>query len=116
MTLGNAATAKVRLILWCKACRHQVEPDPAELARTCGPDSPCPIGVLGWCGLTTMSIFRLPISPRSGAEDSHQNHLRHHGAGAINATSVPIEIAVPAPGAAPAVLAGIHSSAGRFPR
>ena len=36
MTLGNAATAKVRLIVWCKACKHEVEPDPAELARTYG--------------------------------------------------------------------------------
>jgi hypothetical protein len=27
MTLGNAAAAKVRLIVWCKACGHQVEPD-----------------------------------------------------------------------------------------
>jgi hypothetical protein len=30
MTLGNAAAARVRLIVWCWACRHQVEPDPAE--------------------------------------------------------------------------------------
>ena len=29
MTLGNAA-AHVRLIVWCRECRHQVEPDPAE--------------------------------------------------------------------------------------
>jgi len=26
MTLGNAATAKVRLIVWCEAYGHQVEP------------------------------------------------------------------------------------------
>jgi hypothetical protein len=26
MTLGNAATAHVRLIVWCKACQHKVEP------------------------------------------------------------------------------------------
>jgi hypothetical protein len=32
MTLGNAAAARVRLIVWCKECRHQVEPDPAEMA------------------------------------------------------------------------------------
>jgi hypothetical protein len=31
MTLGNAA-ARVLLIIWCKACQHQVEPDPAEMA------------------------------------------------------------------------------------
>ena len=32
MTLGNAAAARVRLIVWCLDCRHQVEPDPAEMA------------------------------------------------------------------------------------
>ena len=36
MTLHNAANAKVRLIVWCKACGHQVEPDPAEMARQYG--------------------------------------------------------------------------------
>jgi hypothetical protein len=30
MTLGNAAAARVRLIVWCEACQHQVEPEPAE--------------------------------------------------------------------------------------
>jgi hypothetical protein len=30
MTLG--AAARVRLIVWCKECQHQVEPDPAEMA------------------------------------------------------------------------------------
>ena len=33
MTLGNAATAKVRFIVWCLDCSHQVEPDPAEMAE-----------------------------------------------------------------------------------
>jgi hypothetical protein len=27
MTLGGALAAKMRLIVWCKACGHQVEPD-----------------------------------------------------------------------------------------
>jgi hypothetical protein len=36
MTLGNAAAARVRLIVWCKDCRHQVEPDPAEQAQRYG--------------------------------------------------------------------------------
>jgi hypothetical protein len=31
MTLGNAAAACVRLIVWCLDCQHQVEPDPAEM-------------------------------------------------------------------------------------
>jgi hypothetical protein len=36
MTLGNAAAPRVRLIVWCKACRYQVEPDPAEMAERYG--------------------------------------------------------------------------------
>lgn len=42
MTLGNAAAARVRLIVWCKVCQHQVEPDPAEQADRCGTDMPMP--------------------------------------------------------------------------
>jgi len=30
MTLGNAAAARVRLIVWCKTRGRHVEPDPAE--------------------------------------------------------------------------------------
>jgi hypothetical protein len=30
MTLDNALAAKVRLIVWCKACRHQAEPDVSD--------------------------------------------------------------------------------------
>jgi hypothetical protein len=41
MTLGNAA-AQVRLIVWCLDCRHQVEPDPAEMAER--------YGLLAMCG------------------------------------------------------------------
>jgi len=44
MTLGNAAAAKVRLIVWCRDCRHQVEPDPAEQAQRYGAETP----VLDW--------------------------------------------------------------------
>jgi hypothetical protein len=52
MTLGNAAAAHVRLIVWClpigeplgfagcTACGHQVEPDPAEMARRYDPETP----------------------------------------------------------------------------
>jgi hypothetical protein len=29
----------VRLIVWCKACRHQVEPDPAEQAQRYGAET-----------------------------------------------------------------------------
>jgi Zn finger protein HypA/HybF involved in hydrogenase expression len=41
MTLGNAA-AHVRLIVWCRDCYHQVEPDPAEMARRYGPETTIP--------------------------------------------------------------------------
>jgi hypothetical protein len=44
MTLRNAPTARVRLIVWCKAYRHQVEPDRAKMARRHGPEAPVP----GW--------------------------------------------------------------------
>jgi DNA-directed RNA polymerase subunit RPC12/RpoP len=40
MTLGAAAAAGVRLIVWCKECRHRVEPDPAEIAARYGAETP----------------------------------------------------------------------------
>jgi hypothetical protein len=39
MTLGGAAAAGVRLIVWCRGCRHRVEPDPAELAGRYGAET-----------------------------------------------------------------------------
>jgi hypothetical protein len=42
MTLGNAAAARVRLIVWCKACGHRVEPDAAEMAERYGADTTVP--------------------------------------------------------------------------
>jgi hypothetical protein len=44
MTLGGAAAAQVRLIVWCKGCGHQVEPDPVEMAARYGAETP----VLDW--------------------------------------------------------------------
>jgi hypothetical protein len=44
MTLGVAAAAQVRLIVWCKACQHQVEPDPTEMAARYRADT----SVLDW--------------------------------------------------------------------
>jgi hypothetical protein len=40
LTLGNAAAARVRLIVWCKGCQRQVEPDPAEMAAQYGAQTP----------------------------------------------------------------------------
>ena len=44
MTLRAAAAAQVRLIVWCKACQHHVEPDPAEMAPRYGADT----SILDW--------------------------------------------------------------------
>src|SRR5262249_12590365 len=44
MMLGTGVAARVRLIVWCKPCGHQVEPDPAEIAARYGADTP----VLNW--------------------------------------------------------------------
>jgi hypothetical protein len=44
MTLGNAPAAHVRLVVWCKACGHRSEPDPAEQARWYSAETP----VLEW--------------------------------------------------------------------
>jgi hypothetical protein len=40
MTLGAAAAAGVRLIVWCEECRHRVEADPAEMAARYGAETP----------------------------------------------------------------------------
>jgi hypothetical protein len=42
MTLGAAAAARVRLIVWCRDCRHQIEPDPAAMAARYGADLSVP--------------------------------------------------------------------------
>jgi hypothetical protein len=40
MPLRNAARPRVRLIVWCKECGHQIEPDPAEMAARYGAGTP----------------------------------------------------------------------------
>jgi len=45
-TLGSTAAAEVRLIVWCNACRHQVEPDVAAMAAKYGAATP----VRDWVG------------------------------------------------------------------
>jgi hypothetical protein len=39
MTLGNAAAARVRLIVWCLDRGRQVEPDPDEMAARSGAET-----------------------------------------------------------------------------
>lgn len=42
MTLGNAAAARVRLVVWCRDCRHQVDLDPAAQAQLHGTEMTAP--------------------------------------------------------------------------
>ena len=41
-TLGSTAKAHLLLRVWCKACRHQVDLDPGDLAQRYGADLPVP--------------------------------------------------------------------------
>jgi hypothetical protein len=41
-TLGSSAVAGVRLIVWCRDCSHQVEPDPVEQAERYGAEMTLP--------------------------------------------------------------------------
>jgi hypothetical protein len=65
MTLGNAAAARVRLIVWCKDCQHQVEPDPAEMAQRYGVATT----VLDWSARGPASI------PGCGEIDDGRGHV-----------------------------------------
>jgi hypothetical protein len=53
-TLGSTAEAHLSLIVWCKDCRHQIEPDPAEMAERYGAEMTVPDWaarlVCGKCG------------------------------------------------------------------
>jgi hypothetical protein len=78
MTLGNAATARVRLIVWCKGCQHKVEPDTAALgnqdagSRTAG----APL----W--RTSSAFIGAPKTPESGITAITENSRRsseNHG-------------------------------------
>jgi hypothetical protein len=42
MTLGGSAAARVRFMVWCKACGYRAEPDPGGQARWYGPETPVP--------------------------------------------------------------------------
>jgi len=59
MTLGNAAAAHARLIVWCTVCHHQTEPDPADRYGR----SPGPLEAQG-LGVSAAAAVR-PSRPRS---------------------------------------------------
>jgi len=71
MTRGNAANAKVGLIVWCKACGHQVEPDPAEMVARFGAET----SVLAWrdrlvCSSCGNRVIDMVVT---GTERRHSN-------------------------------------------
>jgi hypothetical protein len=43
-TLGSTAAAQARLVVWCRECRHRIEPDPAVHAARYGAD----LAVIDW--------------------------------------------------------------------
>ena len=55
-TLGSTAAAAVRLIVWCKACRHQIEPDVAAMAEAYGAATP----VRDWVSRLVCLAMRRP--------------------------------------------------------
>ena len=55
MTLGTAAQAHVRLIVWCSDRRHQIEPDPAGRAQRYGANTAVP----GWLQTPRLQCLQL---------------------------------------------------------
>jgi hypothetical protein len=51
-TLGSTAAAHARLIVWCRDCRHQVEPDPGDMAERYGAELSVPELALAACLLS----------------------------------------------------------------
>jgi hypothetical protein len=69
-TFGSTFAAGVRLIVWCKECGHQVEPDPADMAARYGTETP----VLDWrerlvcskCGSREIDMVVAGMKPHHG--------------------------------------------------
>jgi hypothetical protein len=68
MTLGSVAAAGFRLIFWCRACGHQVEPDTAELEeRYVDERVRAALRFSGW-GISGPGSTRLGINPAPEGE------------------------------------------------
>ena len=48
MTLADVAAERVRLVVVCLTCRHQIEPDLASWLSATGPKPPSPPGTRGF--------------------------------------------------------------------
>jgi hypothetical protein len=80
LTLGNAAAARVRLIVWCLDCHHQVEPDPAEMAERYGAEMTVPDCTPGLSA--PGEVAGEPTSSSPGSVDSLAPRSKTRGAGA----------------------------------
>jgi hypothetical protein len=67
MTPGNAAAARALFIIWCKACQHQTEPDPAERAA--------PQQSLASSGIIRLFRHRCCVSPLTNFRGSNAANL-----------------------------------------
>jgi hypothetical protein len=69
MTRGNAAAARVRLIVWCLDCRQRIEPDPAEMAQRYGAEMTVPDWrerlVCSRCGSRNLDMVVSGTEPRA---------------------------------------------------
>ena len=58
-TLGSTAAAGARIIVWCDVCQHRTEPDPVEMVKRYGAETPVPNWaarlVCGECGSRKVS-------------------------------------------------------------
>ena len=68
VSVGTAAAACVRLIVSCLDCRHQAEPDPAEMAALYGAEMTVPDShkrlVCGQCGSRRVDFVVTGTEPR----------------------------------------------------
>jgi hypothetical protein len=67
MTLGNAAAARVRLIVWCLDCRHQVETNPSAMAERYGAEMSVPDCTSGSSAASAAAGGSISSSPANGA-------------------------------------------------
>ena len=76
MILGNAGAAKVRLIVWCLDCWHQVEPDAAEMAARYGAEMTVPGWVYGLCATAVSTMADQEVSPSVSKGSSAPQRLQ----------------------------------------
>jgi hypothetical protein len=82
MTLGNAAHAHVRLIVWCRNCRHQIEPDPRRLGAALRRRHRRP-RLVGPCERMSSSAIEMPASsaPKLAASAPRRGSAPQRGGG-----------------------------------